>query len=466
MNNEYNIESSSFRDNLGNVYNYKDRILRSIKKSGKQNYDFIKDSGLIEASVKEKYLVNTYEIEKKSLPEFFNEFEFVLESQVVPCISYPYEWTFEQLKIAALHHLDFQIFLFGRGAILRDASAYNIQFIGSNPIFIDVLSIQKYEDGEYWSAYKQFCENFLNPLILGSSKGISHNDCFRGALEGIESKEINKLLNFRDKLSYKIFIHVVLQTKFIEKSLNNPKITGTKLKTLKKYPKNSYLGLLHQLRNWISKMQFKKDKSIWENYTKEHTYQNLEYQNKKKFVTEFVKRIKPDRIIDLGCNTGEFSKISLDAGAKYAVGFDFDSNAITEAYKKAYREKINFLPLMFNAANPSPNQGWLQQERKGFIERFKSDALIALAFEHHLIIGKNIPIDQFFFWLSKISKYGLIEFVPKSDSTVQKMLEYREDVFLDYNEENFEKNLKKYFNIKNKTKITDSGRILYEFEVL
>jgi hypothetical protein len=121
---------------------------------------------------------------------------------------------------------------------------------------------------------------------------------------------------------------------------------------------------------------------------------------------------------------------------------------------------------MFNAANPSPNQGWLQQERKGFIERFKSDALIALAFEHHLIIGKNIPIDQFFFWLSKISKYGLIEFVPKSDSTVQKMLEYREDVFLDYNEENFEKNLKKYFNIKNKTKITDSGRILYEFEVL
>ena len=213
-------------------------------------------------------------------------------------------------------------------------------------------------------------------------------------------------------------------------------------------------------------MQFKKDKSIWENYTKEHTYQNLEYQNKKKFVTEFVKRIKPDRIIDLGCNTGEFSKISLDAGAKYAVGFDFDSNAITEAYKKAYREKINFLPLMFNAANPSPNQGWLQQERKGFIERFKSDALIALAFEHHLIIGKNIPIDQFFFWLSKISKYGLIEFVPKSDSTVQKMLEYREDVFLDYNEENFEKNLKKYFNIKNKTKITDSGRILYEFEVL
>jgi len=465
MKSEQNIESSSFRDNFGNVYNYQDRILRSISSFGKSNYEFLKNSNILEDSIKAKYLIETKEIKKVEIPDFLLEFEHVLESQVVPFITYPYEWTFKQLKKAALHHLNFQIFLINKGAVLRDASAYNVQFIGGRPIFIDVLSIKKYEEGEYWLGYKQFCENFLNPLILGSKKGIYHNDWFRGALEGIETKEINKILNFKDKLSYKIFFHIFLQAKLIDRSLNKPSETKRKIKELKKNPKSSYLAILMQLKNWISKIEFKKDISIWENYSKEHTYQNIEYDKKKEIVANFVNKIKPKKLIDLGCNTGDFSIISLESGASNVVGFDFDHNAITEAYSKSLEGSLNFLPLILNAVNPSPSQGWMQTERKGFMQRFKSDALIALAFEHHLIIAKNIPMSQFFEWISKISKNGLLEFVPKSDATVQKMLENRDDIFFSYSEENFEMNLKKISIIKNKTKITDSGRVLYEYEV-
>jgi ribosomal protein L11 methylase PrmA len=465
MKSEYNIESSSFRDNLGNVYNYQNRILRSVNTFGKLNYEFLKSSNILDDSIKLKYLIETKELKKDKTPDFLMKFEYVLESKVIPFVTYPYEWTFEQLKKAALHHLDFQIFLLNKDAVLRDASAYNIQFIGSEPIFIDVLSIKKYDEGEYWLGYKQFCENFLNPLILGYKKGVYHNDWFRGSLEGIDTKEINKLLNLKDKLSYKIFFHTFLQSKLIDKTLNKPSETKKKIQSLKKYSRLSYLGILNQLRSWISKIEFKKDKSIWENYSKEHTYRDNEFDKKKEIVGNFINKVKPKKLIDLGCNTGDFSILSLDSGAENVVGFDFDHNAITEAYLKSSKKKLKFLPLVFNAVNPSPNQGWMQIERKGFMERFKSDTLIALAFEHHLIIGKNIPMNQFFDWISKISKNGLLEFIPKRDPTIQKMLEYRDDIFDYYSEENFEINLKKISKINNKTKITDSGRVLYEYEI-
>jgi len=467
MKNEQNIESSSFRDNLGNVYNYEKKILRSINRVGKPNYEFIKSKNLLEDSIKEKYLIDTKELSKNEIPDSLRNFDYVLESKVLDFVTYPYEWTFEQLKKAALHHLDFQIFLLNRGAILRDASAYNIQFIGSEPIFIDILSIQKYEQGEYWSGYKQFCENFLNPLVLGSLRGIYHNDWFRGSLEGIETIDINKMLSFVDKASYKIFLHIFLQSKLIERGLKKPNETKNKIKKLNKYSKKYYEAILKQLKNWILKIEFKKNnKSIWENYTKNHSYKSNEYAKKKEIVADFVNKIRPNKLIDLGCNTGHFSSICLENGANSVVGFDFDHNAITEAYNRSYREKLNFLPLVFNAVNPSPNQGWMQIERKGFMERFKSDALIGLAFEHHLVIAKNIPMQQFFKWISTIAKNGLLEFVPKSDPTVQQMLEYRDDIFDLYSEENFENSLKYFAKIKDKNRITDSGRLIYQYEVI
>jgi len=301
---------------------------------------------------------------------------------------------------------------------------------------------------------------------LGSLKGIQHNAWFRGNLEGISSVELNKILNFRDKLSLKIFSHVHLQAKLNIKSIESSNKTYKNYSQLKKLSKNSYLAIIKQLRDWILNLSFKKETSIWQNYSKENTYDQFEYDEKKLIVSEFIKRKNPNTVVDLGCNDGEYSNLCLDLGAKLVVGFDFDHNAISRAFGKANLSKKNFLPLVLDAANPSPNHGWFQKERKGFLERFKSEVLIALAFEHHLIIGKNIPIEQFIDWILKISNNGLIEFVPKSDQTIQKMLQSREDIFLDYSEVNFENCLKSKSNIVNKNTITKSGRVIYEYNLI
>ena len=121
---------------------------------------------------------------------------------------------------------------------------------------------------------------------------------------------------------------------------------------------------------------------------------------------------------------------------------------------------------MLDASNPSPNQGWMQKERKGFFERNKGKALIALAFEHHLAIAKNIPLEQIIEWITKLAPIGLIEFVPKTDETIKIMLENREDIFDQYNQLNFEKILSTKSKIIKKSIVSGSGRIIYEFETL
>ena len=461
----YHIEPSSFRDNLGNIYYFEKKILRTINTNSKENFEFLVDNKILEESIKKKFLIDSKVINKNELPKYFSRFDYVVESKLIPYISYPYEWSFEQLKCAAIHHLDFQIFLFKKGAILRDSSAYNIQFIGSEPVFIDLLSIKKYQEGEYWIGYKQFCENFLNPLLLGSIKGITHNAWFRGNLEGISSVELNKILTLREKMSLKIFSHVFLQARLNTMTIESSKKTLKKYQNLKKLSKNSYISIIKDLRDWISKLSFKKETTIWQNYSKENTYCVSEFDKKKLIVSEFVKKRKPSTLIDLGCNDGVYSKLCLDNGVQNVIGIDFDQNAISNAFIKAKKNKDNFLPLVLDAANPSPNHGWFQTERKGFLERFKSQALIALAFEHHLIISKNIPLEQFIDWLLKISNNGLVEFIPKSDETIQKMLEFREDIFLNYTEIEFENYLKSKSNIINKTTITKSGRVIYEFNM-
>ena len=179
---------------------------------------------------------------------------------------------------------------------------------------------------------------------------------------------------------------------------------------------------------------------MWDDYSINNTYNKKEENLKIKTVSEFAEKYKFDKLIDLGCNDGVYSLECLKQGCKFVVGFDYDLNVINKAYNLSKKEKLNFLPLYLDASNPSPNIGWSQNERKGFLERLNFSGMLALAFEHHLAIAKNIPLDQLVRWLLNIAPRGLIEFVPKNDETIKKMLLLKGDIFKDYNEENF-KNL-------------------------
>ena len=455
-------EKGSFRDPAGKIFYKENRVLRKVTRKGLKRIKFLNENGIIAKSIEKKLLINT--IEYKSWNENkINSESLIFEHSKIPFISYPYEWSFSQLKTAAIHHLDFHLFLLELNATLIDSSAFNIQFIGSKPIFIDLLSLKKYEEGEHWIGHKQFCENFLNPLLLRSKKGINFNNWFKGNLEGISTSDLNQILSFFDKLSYNIFIQVYLLNKLevrskLKKNLN----VNKKLKN--KFPKKSFISMLKQLRNFIHSLSPKKSFSYWDSYSDVNTYKKNEEIKKIQCVENFCKKYKFKTIADLGCNDGFYSALALKNRCDYVVGFDYDLNSIEKAFQKSIREKLNFLPLYFDASNPSSNIGWNEKERKGFKDRAEFSGIIALAFEHHLAIAKNIPLEQVVEWLMNLAPRGLIEFVPKHDITINKMLELKGDIFPNYNEDNFRKVISQKGKILSTTKISESGRIIYEYE--
>lgn len=176
------------------------------------------------------------------------------------------------------------------------------------------------------------------------------------------------------------------------------------------------------------------------------------------------RRLGQKIVWDLGCNSGDYSLAALDAGAEIVIGFDLDQLAIEKAFFRAEDARRRFLPLIMDAANPSPDQGWLQSERSGLNSRSKPDAVLCLAFEHHLALGRNLPLLQIADWITGLGRSGVIEFVQKSDPTVQRMLMLREDIFTDYSEDAFASALRRFTRIVRTETVSEHNRRLYWFE--
>ena len=247
-----------------------------------------------------------------------------------------------------------------------------------------------------------------------------------------------------------------------DKTIRDENIDLSKIKK-RKFSKKSFISIVENIKRLITNLNEKKDKTVWSNYSKSNTYKIKEENDKKNVVEEFSKKFKFDRLADLGCNDGVYSEICLKNGCKQVVGFDYDLNAINNAFKISKKKNLNFLPLYFDASNPSSNLGWLQTERKGFLQRVNFSGMLSLAFEHHLAIAKNIPLIQVIEFLTNIAPRGLIEFVPKEDDTIKKMLFLKGDIFKDYTEENFKNILSKISKIESEKIISASGRKIFEY---
>ena len=178
-------DAGSFRDPAGHVYRVGSRVFRTVSHRAAADYEFVRDAGLLRLWSEKGLIVSAEEVDPVILGDVGAAPCYVLEHPLLPFISYPYEWPFPVLKAAALLHLDLQLLALPEGICLSDASAYNVQFVGVRPIFIDTLSFRRYRDGDFWIGHRQFCEQFLNPLLLRAFLGLPHNAWFRGSLEGV-----------------------------------------------------------------------------------------------------------------------------------------------------------------------------------------------------------------------------------------------------------------------------------------
>lgn len=447
------ILNSSFRDPSGFVFSKDGRLYRQVNQSYKPHYDALMNSGLYSELVKNRLLISH---EEKTIQAEDDGFAYkILEPMKVPFISYPYEWCFSALKDAALTTIKIQEICLSYGMTLKDASAYNIQFLNGQPIHIDTLSFEIYKEGEPWIAYRQFCQHFLAPLLLMSKTDDRFGLLYTNFIDGIPLDLASKLLPWYTYFNIEQLIHVHLHSRAQNYYADKTKKSGDKF-TLK-----SFYALVASLASSIKNLKFNKQKTEWSEYIDNTNYTQTARQHKKEIVDTIIKEISPDTIWDFGSNLGIFSD-SVNQNGMNRILFDSDHLVVEKSYRKLKESnKTEILPLLMDICNPSHNIGFADCERDSLVKRGPADLVLALAILHHIAISNNVPFKRIAEYFSKIGNWVLIEFVPKSDSKVEKLLATRRDIFIDYTRNNFEQAFNHFFNIVRIVDILDSKRTLY-----
>ncbi len=447
----------SFRDPSGFLFRVEDSLFRQVNQSYKEEYDLLMRSGLYNHLTRSKTLISHQEVDIDLSPNPEIAYK-IIKPELVDFISYPYEWCFSQLKEAAILTLAIAKRSLEYGMSLKDASAYNIQFQNGKAIFIDTLSFEKYQQGKPWVAYRQFCQHFLAPLGLMANRDVRMNQLLSTNIDGIPLDITSKLLPTKTRLDFGLMTHIHLHAKSQQRYADKP-LEG-RFSEASINPK-AVLGLLESLISTVRKLTLKSNSTEWENYYQQTNYSEAAFTNKKEIIKSFIAEVQAGSVWDLGANNGEFSRIASDQSIK-TIAFDIDPGAVEQNYRtmKANKEKY-ILPLIMDLTNPSPSLGWHHQERMSLIDRGPVDLAMALALIHHLAIGNNVPQESVADFLSDICHYLIIEFIPKSDSQVQRLLMTREDIFPDYHQAGFEEAFEKYFQIIHKQTVSGSDRTLY-----
>ena len=457
-------DRGSFRDPSGFVFLHDGVAYRQVNAAAADPYRQLMGSGLYDELARERLLVPHEEVPLRmaDAPAALA----VLKPEQIPFISYPYEWCFSALKAAALLTLDVQRRALKRGLVLRDASAYNIQFVGTAPIFIDTLSFGAYVDGQPWVAYRQFCQHFLAPLALMALVDPSLGELSRTHIDGVPLQLASRLLPATSRLRPGLLMHLHLHARSEARTSAPPRNGAPKPQTAV-MGRTAMLGLIDSLERTIRGLALAPAKTLWSTYSTHLNYSEAAQAAKRQIVATMLGAASPvplRSVWDLGANTGEYSRLAADAGAR-VIAFDGD-HAVVEAHfrEASTRGDGRILPLLQNLSNPSPAMGWAHAERRSLVERGPADLCLALALIHHLAIGGNVPLGRIAELFGGITKRLIVEFVPKEDSQVGRMLALRDDVFADYTEDAFRTAFAEVFTILQAVRIPDTVRTLYLME--
>src|SRR5919109_2075597 len=398
--------AASFRDPSGFLFSRGGILYRQVNQHYEKEYAQLMESGLYEKLVRARLLVPHVEVdETPAEPELAYK---IIQPEPVPFISYPYEWSFSQLKDAALATLSIQRRALKVGMSLKDASAYNIQFVRGKPTLIDTLSFEIYKEGQPWVAYRQFCQHFLAPLALMALRDVRLSQLLRVYIDGLPLNLASELLPAKTRFNFGLLTHVHLhagaQKRYADAEVKSRAATMSK---------QAMTGLIDSLDSTVRKLDWKPGGTEWGNYYDMSNYSDAAFEHKKQLVREWSAKVKPSLIWDLGANNGTFSRVAGEGGA-FVVSSDIDPAAVEQNYRQMKGEKTeNILPLLLDLTNPSPAIGWGNEERDSFRARGPADLVLALALIHHLAISNNVPLPQLAAFFAESGQWLVIEFVPK-----------------------------------------------------
>jgi len=450
--------SSSFRDPNGFVFDHEGQFLRAVQPAYEPHYYRLMESGLYQLLVEQKLLIPHEDV----TPSFSKAAGGcrIIKPLQVGFVSHPFEWSFSELKDSALTTLRIQAAALEHGMTLKDASAYNIQFVNGAPIHIDTLSFECLPKGDPapWAAYRQFCSHFLAPLALMCHTDVRLHQLQRVHLDGIPLDLASKLLSPGTWLNPGLLLHVHLHARSQRLMQNREMSAVTRRRGVSL---NALRGLTTTLAGTIKKLKRPVAKEFWSNYYDETVLGGEYVPGKKKIIREWLSQAAPRLVWDLGANAGVFSRLASATGSQ-VVSFDLDPDCVEMNYcENRKQNETKILPLVLDMMNPSSACGWDLAERSSFLERPHPDVALALALVHHLAIGNNLPLDRIAKFFNRFAPTLIIEFVPKDDPNAQKLLRSREDIFPQYDQPHFEEAFGQYYHIEASRQAPGSNRNLY-----
>jgi len=462
------VEPGSFRDPASSVFYLDGRVLRGFDQTGWADFEALAATGFYQRATEHGELVKTTPVELATLPPAAQEkgFAGVVEHERVPVVSYPFEWTFSMLRAAALVHLDLLLQGLADGFTMKDGYAYNLQFRGARPVFIDVGSFTRVQPGEPWAGYRQFCQTMLYPLLLQAHRGVRFQPFLRGSLQGISPQDARGLLRGASGKAG-VLKHVVLH-QAMDARMSGARASDTR-KELQAagFSAELQVATVKAIRKLVAKLAWKDagpgKESTWSNYQQTSTYSEAERERKQAFVERALGGAAPLGVcVDLGANDGTYARIA-QRHAGYVVAADYDAVTVDRMWQRLSAEgNERILPLTLDLTDPSPGLGWQGTERGPLFERLRPDAVLALALIHHLAISGNVPLAALVDWWHGLGGRLVVEFVDPADPMADRLLANKPPgMHGDYRREVFERLLEQRFEVVEREELPSGTRVLY-----
>ncbi len=510
------FDAGSFRDRSARVFAAEGKVFRALSAEGLSDWNRLQQTRFFPQAMRDGTIVRTAMVPVSNLPAAYDlgaghvgaavsdwdsdqvndsgtggfpaedsiKWVAVLQHQVVPVVTYPYEWSFSMLRDAALLTLSLLQQAIAEDFILKDATPYNIQFIGTRPVFIDTSSFTPISPGQAWEGYQQFCQQFLFPLMLQAYRDVDFQPWLRGRLQGIAPQQMANLLSCRDLLRSGVVSHVWLHARLNQsnRSRSASSMQDGVARSLAEsgFDKTTILNNVTGLQKLIAGLKWRATQSRWVDYDAASAPVHNDSQTKEKLVRQVVEARNWGQVWDIGCNMGRYSQIAA-AKADMVLALDSDHLTIERLFQSLSMQSLgtkpagshesdvrqtfgNIVPLVFNLADPSTGLGWNGSERKALGDRSRPDLILCLAVIHHLVISENLLLDDVLRWLARMNSSVILEFVDRTDPQVQSLLINRSDQVLDYSRQNADRLIARYFQLQSSWELPSGTRTLFHLQ--